>query len=584
MFATMRKSCFHKHYTIIIDIICILELLRSSPFLRSFTVSAFATQSLPLSVGPIHTLSISAAATENFQPPGGFDNLLKAAELAIKDIRYEQAERFLKAARTIAADSKRSDLTVATIHDYLAKVYIKQARYDDAEAPYQMSLSIRERLLAPTDHEILVNLNDLLVLYLLRKKFDQAEPICNKLLHIYRIGLGDEHPEVGKCLHNLGMVYKEQYRYAEAVKLFQKSLSIMEESLGPVHPEVGMRLADLATLYQKQGKLQEAENVFHRALTILEACLSHTDLKLGTLLQNLVINLNAQGKDQEIEQYQKRLLQIKELNLPPGHPDVIIGLEQLANYHFLQRNFDEAERLLKRVQAIKERIYPNQLQVAATLVDLALVSHNKGNFKRAEALLKQVLTIQEKLLPKFGSTQLSTVHRLASLYTCNRRYVESEPYWRRLLVSTEKLYGIHSTQVCESLRNLALASFKIGKYDQSERLWKRLQDIRECSDSPSLRDLSLSAHYLAEIARLRNDTEKAEKLFMLAIDLKTKAFGSKHKEVAVSLEAYARLLGSTYREEAAEHMRACANAIRRALRTKTASATQTLELTPLLGV
>jgi hypothetical protein len=93
-----------------------------------------------------------------------------------------------------------------------------------------------------------------------------------------------------------------------------------------------------------------------------------------------------------------------------------------------------------------------------------------------------------------------------------------------------------------------------------------LREIREKQGDENSRDLAYAVHYLAELARLRGEVEKSEELFLKAIELKTKVFGGGHSEVAQSLESYANLLATTYRDDAAEHMRSCAKAILRSAR------------------
>jgi tetratricopeptide (TPR) repeat protein len=215
--------------------------------------------------------------------------------------------------------------------------------------------------------------------------------------------------------------------------------------------------------------------------------------------------------------------------------------------------------LIKRLLSIKERSLPaNPAQIAVSQSDLALVFQAKGNFKSAETYLKNALSAQEKSLPADSEETATTIYRLAYLYSSFGRWKESEGHWRRLLQQKEKLHGPEAPQVCECIYNLALCTFKAGRNDESEALWERLKDL-----SPNLRDVAYATHYLAELARVKGDNVKAEELYLKAIDLKTKAFGGSHSEVAQSLECYATLLAKTFRDDAAEHMRSCAKAILR---------------------
>ncbi|HMO21135.1 MAG TPA: tetratricopeptide repeat protein, partial [Candidatus Melainabacteria bacterium] len=55
--------------------------------------------------------------------------------------------------------------------------------------------------------------------------------------------------------------------------------------------------------------------------------------------------------------------------------------------------------------------------------------------------------------------------------------------------------------------------------------------------------------------------EQSEQFFKEAIDVRTRALGPQHIDLAESLQGYADLLKNNYREAEAEHMLACARAI-----------------------
>jgi len=66
-------------------------------------------------------------------------------------------------------------------------------------------------------------------------------------------------------LNNLALLYQTQGRYAEAEPLHKRSLKICEKALGPEHPDVATVLESMAKCWREIGKQDEAEKLEARA-------------------------------------------------------------------------------------------------------------------------------------------------------------------------------------------------------------------------------------------------------------------------------------------------------------------------------
>jgi tetratricopeptide (TPR) repeat protein len=63
--------------------------------------------------------------------------------------------------------------------------------------------------------------------YVRQRKYEQAEAIYRKVLDIYRRLFGPEHIEVAMTLHNLARVCEKQDRLAEAIDFRRKAAAIL---------------------------------------------------------------------------------------------------------------------------------------------------------------------------------------------------------------------------------------------------------------------------------------------------------------------------------------------------------------------
>lgn len=101
-------------------------------------------------------------------------------------------------------------------------------------------------------------------------KYQEAIAPAEQALTLREKALGPDHLDVASSMNNLARLYKEQGMYARAKPLYIRALAIDERMLGPSHPSVADTLGYLATLYQAQGAYDRAEPLLARAARIRE--------------------------------------------------------------------------------------------------------------------------------------------------------------------------------------------------------------------------------------------------------------------------------------------------------------------------
>jgi tetratricopeptide (TPR) repeat protein len=137
-----------------------------------------------------------------------------------------------------------------------------------------------------TELEMAQNLSDLASLYQDRGLNKEAEAAYQRSLMVQEKVLGKDHPNVAASLKNLAELYAKTGRYEEAELLLKRSLEIMEKALGPAHPEVANSLNNLASLYRDEGRYREAEPLYKRALEIYVKATGGADNSTAMVLEN----------------------------------------------------------------------------------------------------------------------------------------------------------------------------------------------------------------------------------------------------------------------------------------------------------
>ncbi|MBI4750806.1 MAG: CHAT domain-containing protein [Acidobacteria bacterium] len=205
-------------------------------------------------------------------------------------------------------------------------------------------------------------------------------------------------------------------------------------------------------------------------------------------------------------------------------------------------NLNEALPLAFQAVEVAERIFgPEDLVLADTLHDLALLLQEKGEYAKAEPFFVRAIAIQEKALGPDHPSVATTLNNLARLYQDTGEYAKAEALYLRSLAIKEKALGPNHPSVATRLNNLARLYQAQGNHDKAEPLFQRVLAIAEKTTDP---DDPLVGSALSELASLycdKGDYAQSEVLYLRALAIKEKALGPDHPLVGTSLNDLALL-------------------------------------------
>lgn len=179
-----------------------------------------------------------------------------------------------------------------------------------------------------------------------------------------------------------------------------------------------------------------------------------------------------QGKYADAETSYRQMLAI--LDRKPHREDrmIISALLSLGSACHRQGKLTEAERQYCRAIPILEKRRTNSTTLAFALEGLSDCRFEQKRYKVAEDLCRRSLSIERATGAKPLDMAI-TKHRLALIYTAEKRYGEATPLYKQALAIERKAYGPCSDKVARIERELGRNLIKQKKYKEAEVLFEQ---------------------------------------------------------------------------------------------------------------
>jgi|MudIll2142460700_1097286.scaffolds.fasta_scaffold39585_2 tetratricopeptide (TPR) repeat protein len=161
----------------------------------------------------------------------------------------------------------------------------------------------------------------------------------------------------------------------------------------------------------------------------------------------------------------------------------------------------EAELLAELREA--ERTGTDNLALANTLYNLAILRREQGDFAEAEQLYRRVLETREREEGPSHPDVAATLNNLAGLEAARGNYDVAQPLLERALSIRQTALGTEHALTAQSLNNLALLYAAQGNAAAAEPLYQRALSILEKAEAPQQDDLG---RVLDNYAALLHDT------------------------------------------------------------------------------
>ncbi len=213
-----------------------------------------------------------------------------------------------------------------------------------------------------------------------------------------------------------------------------------------------------------------------------------------------------------------------------------VPLVSQAKVRLDQHKYDEAADLYQRALTILERdTDKNRPYVIDTLSNLARTYEFQSRYVEAVELRKRAVSLGEANTGRDKGVGLAnSLNDLGMAYYLLGRLAEAEPLFERALMIRESAVGRSSRDFAISLNNLARVYERLGRYDDAEVLHRRAIAIQEKAAGAG-RELAVSLNNLALIDLKSGRQAEAEQLTKRALALQQKILPANDADVAQSL-------------------------------------------------
>jgi tetratricopeptide (TPR) repeat protein len=234
-------------------------------------------------------------------------------------------------------------------------------------------------------------------------------------------------------------------------------------------------LRNLSILYIGVYRYDDSEALARRAFALWDACPGPARAQ-GTPRWFAQV-LELQGKFAEAEPVWRRLLQFIEEQGGPNGNTMFIPLEELAKCLTNQGKFPEAEQAYQRALKIGQFSRQNSWIVPQALTALAELAVRQKHYTAAEEAYLRVQPIQEKEYGAESPAAVENSFALARVYAFDGKYEDTEKLYRRGLDIMEKNKKWPRTMNLPSpwtaLEGLSDVYLRQGKFAEAQQICMR---------------------------------------------------------------------------------------------------------------
>jgi serine/threonine-protein kinase len=228
-----------------------------------------------------------------------------------------------------------------------------------------------------------------------------------------------------------------------------------------------------------------------------------------------------------------------------GNDDLLVAAS-LQNLAILRREMGDdaaAEPLLKEALEIQRRRGSTDTpEYAKALNDFAALAEEKGDLDSAESLYRESLTLKRKLFGNDHEDVARGLNNLGRLRHAKKDYKGAERFYEEALAIRRRRLGAVHPEVATTLNNLAVLYEDEGDLLKAERTYRDVLDMRRRLLGPRHPRVARSLSNLATLLQRRKDFREAEPLFREAWSIADESLGPKHPERAVYMRNLASVL------------------------------------------
>ncbi|MDH4187192.1 MAG: tetratricopeptide repeat protein [Nitrospira sp.] len=263
-------------------------------------------------------------------------------------------------------------------------------------------------------------------------RYEQAVENAKQEAKRAEVKWGKDSLESSIAQSQLGRVYQALNRFDEAVIEYEHSLKIRKALFGASDTSVAVSLLDLADTYREAGQYSRAGLFYEQALAAIE---------------------KAKG---------------------PIHPDVAVVLHNFAMLRNFQLNVVEAEGLIRRAVAIREKLQDKDLYpLVGSLALQGEIYEQQDKYSEARASYDKALKVMDgaQLSQDYTAGMLSFA--IGNLEGRRRNYQDADRFYGKSLKILEAISGAESPVLVPILQSRAHVFRKLNRPKEAKEAESR---------------------------------------------------------------------------------------------------------------
>ncbi|HXE63740.1 MAG TPA: tetratricopeptide repeat protein [Bryobacteraceae bacterium] len=415
------------------------------------------------------------------QTPSAFETHLTAAQTALSQSRYAEANQQLHAAVAELAnpDPARPPARVMEAYANLSDLDLLLGRADEGIEAARQALATAEATFGPSSTDISPHLMRLAGALRVGRKTSDSVPVLERMLTI-DLTLGPDDPKVSTDYDKLGSAYLELTRYEDARTAYRNALQTRISRLGPDHLDVATSWVNLGVLEDRNERPVDAKTDFETALAISEAKLGPEAYGLTGILDRLGALHSSHGKDPQwkngfanAEVYLQRSLAIREKVLGARHSDVAPALENLGWVYFFDSKYLEAEPLFQQALQILMATKDADSPLIAEALDAIGTTYSaQKRYPEAEPYFKKALAIRE-------TKTIESLTSLGQLYATIDDLKRSGDYFERASLIGQKGLGGDHPEIITTLESYAVMLRMANRIADARKVEAQVKELKE---------------------------------------------------------------------------------------------------------
>ena len=223
-------------------------------------------------------------------------------------------------------------------------------------------------------------------------KLDMAEQLNVECLAIATEVLGENHTTTMTIKQNLAAGYWSAKKLDLSVPLFEEVLEYREGKYGRSHPDTLMAVANVGVNYRDAGRLEEAIPLLEEAYSA-----SQNLPALSFMGAELLDGYLRAGKTEQGLKLLEELVAVARSNFPADSLKLATPLAYMGKLLLRSNLLDEAERVLRETEMIRQQQEPDMWRTFETKLMLGETLLKKQNYIEAEPFLTSAYEGMTKL-------------------------------------------------------------------------------------------------------------------------------------------------------------------------------------------